>query len=117
MRMITPRVSQYLDQNREWKQLQLVTTREMQLTLKMVMNKIDVQNFDQRLGIVGYDGKQISKFRDQCKNVKLRHMYLRLVSRNFYTKERMLRFRMSRTDDCERCGEVETYMLARVRFG
>ena len=69
-----------------------------------------MQNFDQRLGIVGYDGKQISKFRDQCKNVKLRHIYLRLVSRDFYTKERILRFRMSRTDDCKRCGEVETYM-------
>ena len=83
-------LTQYLDQNREWKQFQLVTTREMQLTLKMVMNKITVQNFDQRLGIIGYDGKQISKFRDQCKNVKLRHIYLRLVSRDFYTKERML---------------------------
>ena len=57
------------------------------------MNKINVQNFDQRLGIIGYDGKQISKFRDQCKNVKLRHIYLRLVSRDFYTKERMLRFK------------------------
>ena len=33
--------------------MQLVTTREMQLTLKMVLNKIDVQNFDQKLGIVG----------------------------------------------------------------
>ena len=39
-------LTQYLDQNKEWKQLHLVTTREMQLTLKMVMNKIDVQNFD-----------------------------------------------------------------------
>ena len=26
-----------------------------------------------------------------------------------YTKERMLRFRMSRNDECERCGEVESY--------
>ena len=63
-----------------------------------------------RTRLVGYDGKQISKFRDQCKNVKLRHVHLRLVSRDFYTKERMFRFRMSRTDECERCGEVETYM-------
>ena len=46
-------LTQYLDQNREWKQLQVVTTREMQLTLKKVMNKIDVKTFDQRLGMVG----------------------------------------------------------------
>ena len=27
----------------------------------------------------------------------------------FYTKERKFRFRMSRDDECKRCGEVETY--------
>ena len=81
----------------------------MQLTLKTIMSKVEVQNFDQRLGIVGYDSTQIGKFRNQCKNIKLRHMYLRLVNRDFYTKERMLRFRMSLSDACERCGEVETY--------
>ena len=81
----------------------------MQLTLKNIMGKVEVQNFDQRLGIVGYDSTQIGKFRNQCKNIKLRHMYLRLVNRDFYTKERMLRFRMSLSDACERCGEVETY--------
>ena len=86
-----------------------MTTKKMQVTLKNIMKKIEVQTFDQRLGVVGYDSTQICKFRNQCKNVKLRHMYLRLVSRDFYTKERMLRFRMSRTDDCEMCGEVETY--------
>ena len=59
--------------------------------------------------IVGYDITQIGKFRNQCKNIKLRHMYLRLINRDFYTKERMLRFRMSLSDACERCGEVETY--------
>ena len=36
-------------------------------------------------------------------------MYLRLVLRDFYTKEIMFRFRMSLTDSCERYGEVETY--------
>ena len=28
---------------------------------------------------------------------------------SFFTKERMLRYKMSRSDECERCGEVETY--------
>ena len=36
-------------------------------------------------------------------------MGTKVSTRDFYTKERMLRFRMSRTDECERCGEVETY--------
>ena len=79
------------------------------MTLKVVLKKVDTQVFDQRLGIVGYDKDQINKFRKQCKNIKLRHIYFRLISRDFYTKERMLRFRMSRDDECSRCGEVETY--------
>ena len=48
-------------------------------------------------------------FRRKCKNIKLRRIYYRLISRDFYTKERMLRFRMSRDDEFERCGLKETY--------
>ena len=51
----------------EWKELQRVTTKEKQLTLKEAMKKIDWQNFDQKLGINGYDSSQLSKFRDHCK--------------------------------------------------
>ena len=36
-------------------------------------------------------------------------MCYKLIARDFYTKERMQRFRMSRTDECERCAEVEIY--------
>ena len=43
----------------------------------------------------------MNKFREQCKNLKLRQIYFRLVSRDFYTKERMLRFGMSRDDMCD----------------
>ena len=102
-------MTHYLNHKKYWIELRLITTKDMQLTLKNIMGKVEVQNFDQRLGIVGYDSTQIGKFRNQCKNIKLRHMYLRLVNRDFYTKERMLRFRMSLSDACERCGEVETY--------
>ena len=56
----------YLYQKCEWIELHMVTAKDMQLTLKEVMNKIDVQNFDHRLGIVGYDSTQIGKFRKQC---------------------------------------------------
>ena len=73
------------------------------------MNKTEIQDSNHRLGFIGYDSSQITMFRDQCKNIKLRNVYFRLVSRDFYTKERMLRFGMSRDDRCERCGEIETY--------
>ena len=73
------------------------------------MKKVDDQTFDVILGVIGYDPSQLTKFREHCKNVKLRNIYFRLVSRDFYTKERMFRFRMSLSDQCERCGAVETY--------
>ena len=99
----------YLDHNRVWVELKNATTKQMQLTLKVAMKKVENQNFDLRLGVVGYDPTQLAQFRESCKNVKLRHTYFRLVSRDFYTKDRMFRFGMSRNDQCERCGEVETY--------
>ena len=92
-----------------WVEFKYATTKQIQLTLKFAMKKVENQNFDLRLGVVGYDPMQLAKFRDQCKNMKLRNIYFRLVSRDFYTKERMLRFGMSRNDQCERCGLVETY--------
>ena len=64
---------------------------------------------DWRLGFGTYDKDQILLFRTQCKNIKLRHIYYRLVTRDFYIKERMLRFGMSIDDACSRCGLKETY--------
>ena len=86
-----------------------MTTKQLQLTLKVAMKKVESQSFDFKLGVVGYDPSLLVKFREQCKNMKLRHIYFRLVSKDIYTKERMFRFGMSRNDQCERCGMVETY--------
>ena len=54
------------------------------MTLKNIMKKIDVQTFDQRLGIVGYDNTQISKFRHQCySSVKYKSIESGRVWRSF----------------------------------
>jgi hypothetical protein len=71
--------------------------------------KTERLDFEHRLGTTLYDPSQITKFREQCKKVKLRHTYYRLISRDFYTKERMFRFNMSRDNKCERCGLLESY--------
>ena len=74
-------LSGYLDEEGVWKELKNITAKEMQLTLKAAMKKVDTQSFDYRLGFMGYDKDQLTKFRNQCKNLKLRHIYFRLVSR------------------------------------
>ena len=94
---------------KEWREVSSLSTKEIQLLLKKALKKVETLNIEQKLGIVQYDKKQISLFRRQCKNVKLRHIFYRLISKDFYTKECMLKFGMSRDSDCDRCGEVETY--------
>ena len=92
-----------------WKELDKVTTKELQSTLKVALNKISNQDFNTRLGTIDYNKEFIGTFRRQCKNVKLRHIYFRLVSKDFFTMEKMFKYKMVNSDKCRRCGEVETY--------
>ena len=47
------------------------------------------------------------RFRNNCKNPKLRNIYFRLTHNDFYTKERMKRFKMINSEECSRCGYKE----------
>ena len=81
----------------------------MQNTLKVALNKISSQDFNLKLGITDYNKECIGKFRDQCRNVKLRHIYFRLIHKDFFTMEKMFKYKMVNNNKCKRCGEVETY--------
>ena len=75
----------------------------------MQKKKISAQDFNVRLGTIDYNKENISKFRNQCKNVKLRHIYFRLISKDFFTMEKMFKYKMVNNNKCTRCAEVETY--------
>ena len=92
-----------------WKELDKVTTKELQCTLKVALNKVSNQDFNTRLGTTVYNKEFIGKFRKQCKNVKLGHIYFRLVSKDFFTMEKMFKYNMVNSDKCNRCGEVQSY--------
>ena len=53
-------------------------------------SKVSSQNFNVKLGIDNFDKDSITKFRSQCKHVKLRHIFCRLVNSDFFTKEKCL---------------------------
>ena len=93
----------------EWMEIGKVTTKVLQSTLKIITNKISNQDFDLKLGIINYNKEFIGKFRKQCKNVKLRHIYFRLISKDFFTREKMFKYKMIDNNKCKRCGEVESY--------
>ena len=95
--------------NGGWKELNKVTTKELQCELKNALGKVSSQNFNAKLDIESFDKHSITRVRSQCKNVKLRHIFYRLVSRDFFTKEKMFKYKMCDNNLCVRCGEVETY--------
>ena len=82
------------------------TARDLQVILKTALGKIYGQTSKEWLGIETYDNSNILRFRNQFKNVKLRHIYFRQVSGDYYTKEIMLRFGMSRDSKCSRFREI-----------
>jgi ribosomal protein L32 len=71
------------------------------------MKKVEVLNFKNKLGI-DFDPDNITQFRKNCKNVKLRNIYFRLIHKDFFTYSRMLKYKMTQTDKCPRCGSTET---------
>ena len=92
-----------------WKEIDKITTKELQWILKSALGKIESQDFCRKLGIDSFDKENIMKFRRQCKNVKLRHIYYRLISKDFFAKDRMYNRRMVSDNICLRCGGIETY--------
>jgi hypothetical protein len=68
-----------------WIELGKIITKEPQKPLKVALNKTSNQEFDLRLGTSGYEKDNIRKFQNQCKNVKLRHIYFGIISKDFFT--------------------------------
>jgi hypothetical protein len=90
------------------KDVNLVTVKEMQILLKQVLEKTEVMKFNDKLKIETFDNDNIKKLRKNCKNPKLRNIYFLLFHGDFYTGERMKKFKMSDNDECSRCGNKET---------
>jgi hypothetical protein len=87
--------------------IEIVSAKELQSILKIAMKKVEVTNFQSKLGI-DFEPDNITKFRRNCKNTKLRIIYFRLIHRDFFTYSRMLKYKMTQSDKCPRCGVTET---------
>jgi hypothetical protein len=85
-----------------------ITTKELQDTLKKVLKKVEVTDFNTKLGVTNFEEDNISKLRRSCKNPKLRNIYFRLIHNDFYTHVKMFKYKMTETDKCPRCNQIET---------
>ena len=76
---------------------------------KNALGKVSSQNCNVKLDIESFDKDSVTKFRSQCKNLKLRYIFYRNVSCDFFTKEKMFNYTMCDNRLSVRCGEVDTY--------
>ena len=97
-----------MGKNKNWLDLNKITTKELQSILKINLGKISAQDHRAKLGIEEFNKENILKFRRKCKNIKLRHVFFRLISGDIFSKERMCRYRMINNNTCERCQQVES---------
>jgi hypothetical protein len=78
--------------------IDLVTVKELQSSLKLVLKKSEVANFKTKLDIDEFDPSNISTVRRHYKNAKLRNIYFRLIHNDFFTHSRMMRYKMMDSD-------------------
>ncbi len=85
-----------------------ITVKQLQNTLETALGKVDVRNFNGKLGTDNFDPNDILKFRKFCKNVKLKNIYFRLIHKDFFTYSRMKKYKTTLKDECPRCSRIET---------
>ena len=90
------------------KEINSITVKELQVTLKNALKKIETLDFNNKMRVENFEEENITKFRNKCKNPKLRNIYFRLIHNDFFTHVRMKKYKMTETDECPRCGVTET---------
>jgi hypothetical protein len=94
--------------NKLRKNIDTITTKEIQNLLKAALDKVESIDVKKKVGITKFDNENITKVRKNCNNIKLRSIYFRLIHNDFFTKVKMKKYKMCESDKCNRCGEVET---------
>jgi hypothetical protein len=90
-----------------WKDINLLTVKEMQAMMKTILMKTEKLDFEAKHGILNFDEENINNVRKNCPNAKLRNIYFRLIHNDFYTYEKMKKYKMQESDSCPRCGNKE----------
>jgi exonuclease III len=88
--------------------IEVVSTRELQSSLKIALGRVESMNFNTKLAIDEFNTSNITTVRSHCKNAKLRNIYFRLIHNDFFTHSRMKRYNMTPSDKCLRCNSIET---------
>jgi hypothetical protein len=96
--------------DKTWIPIGDITTKDLQWILKNALERISDKNINPKIDLRIENPFEIDfvTFRQHCKNPQLRNIHFRLVHSDFYTYEKMHKFKMTNTPLCPRCGETET---------
>jgi hypothetical protein len=75
------------------KNLITITVKELKVTLKNALKKIDFLCVKNKFGIDNFDEENISRFRSNCKNPKLRNIHFRPTHNDFFTHVRKKKYK------------------------
>jgi len=101
-------ITHILSEEGLWIDIEEITTKELQWLLKHAMNRTKAANFSSRIKIEIGEEINIMQFRMDCKNPQLRNIHFRLLHNDFYTHERMFKYKMTNSPKCPRCNNIET---------
>jgi hypothetical protein len=87
----------------------MISVKDFQIVLKNVLCKVESLNVSEKNKLFNYtfEEEHFVRFRKQCKNTKLRSIFHRLLNNDFFFAERMYKYKMSETPNCQRCGMIE----------
>ncbi len=85
-----------------------ITVKQVQSVLKSALSISSKTEFERNLQITNFDPDCIMKVKKQISNVKLTNIFYRLVNNDFFTKTKMLKFKMTNSAECDRCGAEES---------
>jgi len=100
-------LTHFLKIDHSWTPIEIISTKDLQWILKKALNKVTKADFQCKLNI-NNEIIDIIQLRSDCKNAKLRNIYFRLIHNDFYTHERMFKFKMTESQNCPRCGLTES---------
>jgi hypothetical protein len=86
-----------------------VKVSQLQKILKVRLNKTESPDYLTKLDINKFDKQNLIAVRKQIQNVKLRSLYYRLINKDFFTRKKLLQFKITEDDNCQSCYEIEDF--------
>jgi len=95
--------------NDKFVSLEDIQVSQIQTLLKHIVSKIETPDYNRKLDIESFEMENLVKVRKNVPNVTLRNIFYRLINKDFFTRERMARYKMVDSDRCTNCEEVKTF--------